>query len=164
MEYQIYVSGHANTGSGGARSVNHVYNFGNWVLWSDCLRNARVITATSYSDGNKVGIGQVANPVAKLHVRSVDGTPAFIAAGTTKGIRIATGSGGTSIQGVDHTGVASFQPLDVNGSILTLSTQGNERARVDARGRISCRHADQGTQFAAIDVPRSVVGGRDWPA
>lgn len=135
MDYQIFVNGGINGGAGVARSANHVVNAGDWVLWASYVTPRQLIRATN---AGRVSIGAVTNPLFKLHVTSSDDyLMPFLAAGNSMGVRIWAGATGSSIQGVDHTGVASFQPLDVNGSAVTLSTQGVQRLKIDGSGHVS---------------------------
>jgi len=135
MDYQIYVNGVYN--SGGARDTHHVYHEGNWYLKSNFTTANPVITATHYSTGNKVGIGNIvaASIAAQLHVKSLDATYPLILAGTTKGLRVRTTAAGSFIEGVDQTGVTSYQPIDVNGSVVSFSIDGTEKSRFSSNGQ-----------------------------
>ena len=53
-------------------------------------------------------------------------TPQFGVIGTTKGMRVLTTSSGTAIDGVDNTLLATFQPLFLRGSTVSLSSGGTE--------------------------------------
>lgn len=68
-----------------------------------------------------VGIGTTA-PVAKVHVNAFDlGTGlALLVNGATKGIRFNFDSTTSYIEGVDNTGVATFQPLTLQGSVINI--------------------------------------------
>lgn len=70
--------------------------------------------------GGYVGIG-TATPIFGLSLKTYD-TNVFLAAGNTKGVRIMTGATIVSIEGVDATGVGSYQPLVVKGSTLDLAS------------------------------------------
>ncbi len=83
------------------------------------------------SSGN-VGIG-TSSPSYKFHTSASDGIIALIN-GTTRGVRFVTNSSQSSIQGVDNTGGASYQPLFVTGSLLQFGIAGSENARFDASG------------------------------
>lgn len=86
------------------------------------------------SSGN-VGIG-INNPNGKLHVSGSDSPAIEIIAGATKAVRFGANSGGAYIEGVDQTGINSFQPLVVDGSVLRLATGGTEWARIDGSGNV----------------------------
>ena len=70
--------------------------------------------------GGYVGIG-TATPIFGLSLKTND-TNVFLAAGSTKGVRVMTNATGSSIEGVDASGVGSFQPLVVKGSTLQLAS------------------------------------------
>jgi len=59
-----------------------------------------------------------------LRASSGDGVTSFIANGASKGVRFVPSGSGFAIEGVDNTGVASYQPLSIGGSSLTLGTSG----------------------------------------
>lgn len=139
LEYQIVVNGGYNTSAGGARSVNHYYHTGNFVIWSNYSAQQRVITCTPYSTGvtgGRVGIGDIAAPGARLHVKTLDAVYPLIVGGTTRGLRVATDSSKTTISGTDQTGSASFQPLDINGSEVTVSRSGTLTATFNSSGNL----------------------------
>ena len=96
------------------------------------------------ADGN-VGIGML--PTAPLSVKNPgNSASAVLVSGPTNGVRIGTTAGGANIDGVDSTGSASYQPLNIGGSSLSLacngafpmtfSTGGLERMRIDANGHV----------------------------
>jgi hypothetical protein len=61
-------------------------------------------------------------------------------AGSTRGLRIWTDSGASAashIEGVDQTGTASFQPLQINGSTLIFQTGGVIAGQFAASGGFS---------------------------
>lgn len=49
-----------------------------------------------------------------------NGNTALLLNGLSKGVRVVPGASGTSIEGVDQTGVGSYQPLTLKGSTLTF--------------------------------------------
>jgi hypothetical protein len=53
-----------------------------------------------------------------------DSATVAIIAGATKGIRFGMSSASSTIEGVDSSGIGSFQPLILNGSTLTLQSNG----------------------------------------
>jgi hypothetical protein len=60
-----------------------------------------------------------------LTITVADGTTAFLARGVTKGVRIVPGATSVAIEGVDNTGVGSYQPLTVTaGTTLTMILSG----------------------------------------
>lgn len=59
-----------------------------------------------------------------------DTVAALLINGTTKGLRVMTGAGGTTLEGVDNTGVGSYQPLLLNGSTMQLQAAGTAVAEL----------------------------------
>jgi len=91
-------------------------------------------TAMTIDTSQNVGIGTT-SPISKLHVSAADGQPLTVN-GATKAIRIITNSSYAAVQAVDNTGVTSYQPLFVSGSILQLGIGGTEYARMDSSGNV----------------------------
>jgi hypothetical protein len=86
------------------------------------------------SAGN-VGIG-TNSPGAKLHVSQGDTSVGALFNGTTRGIRFGFDATSSIIEGVDNTGVSSFQPLTVGGVDVRFTTSGTERVRIDSSGNL----------------------------
>ena len=87
------------------------------------------------ASGN-VGIG-TASPASKLHVSRTDATLIGLFNGTTKGVRFNIDSTLTTLEGVDNSGVASYQPLAFGGSELRFNSNGtSERMRIDSSGNV----------------------------
>jgi hypothetical protein len=88
------------------------------------------------ADGD-LGVGITSPSYRFQAVRSGDGITAGISGGTY-GIRFDNGgtfsSGASTIHGVDSTLTGSYQQLNLNGSVLTLRTGDNERARITSGG------------------------------
>jgi hypothetical protein len=61
-------------------------------------------------------------------VNSSDSATSFLVNGATKGVRFNTSTDGTRIEGVDNTGVGSYQPLILNGSTVTIQSNGGTSA------------------------------------
>lgn len=89
---------------------------------------AAIITAA----GN-LGIGTT-TPNANLNVRGSDSTLVGLFAGGTRGVRFEPSSSAFQIEGTDSSGIASYSPLDVGGSILTFNISASEKARIDSTG------------------------------
>jgi hypothetical protein len=89
-----------------------------------------VIKTTGY-----VGIG-TASPGARLHAVAADGTYQFAVSGTTKGIRFLTTASVAQIDAVDQTLSASYQPLFINGSTVTLANSGSPALTVNTSGNV----------------------------
>ena len=81
----------------------------------------------------RLGAGGAAT-VALLEAGGADGTYLWGLRGTTKGVRAIASSTAVSIEGVDSTLTASYQPLYFNGSYLAWSLSGVESMRLDSTG------------------------------
>lgn len=84
--------------------------------------------------GGSVGINTVA-PNAQLHVIGANSVNSLLVAGATKGIRFIHDTLGSYIDSVDA-GSTVYQPLQVNGSTLTLATGAGSRVFIDATGHV----------------------------
>lgn len=99
-------------------------------VWS--VGSTQIYKAAS---GN-VGIG-TSSPNAKLKVSGADSAAIGIVNGASYAVRFGSTAGvGAYVEGVDVTGVSSYQPLIVGGSTLSLATGGSERMRVDTSGNL----------------------------
>jgi hypothetical protein len=85
--------------------------------------------------GGDLGIG-TSSPGAKLHVSQGNTSVGALLNGTTRGIRFGFDATSSIIEGVDNTGVSSFQPLTVGGVDVRFTTSGTERARIDSSGNL----------------------------
>jgi hypothetical protein len=64
----------------------------------------------------------------QVRVNTADSATALLVNGATKGVRFATSSTATAIEGVDSTGLGSYQPLIINGSTVTIQSNGGTSA------------------------------------
>ncbi len=95
------------------------------------LSGAGSITGSAFKsnlfsvDGS--GNTKIGNPAGgfTFAVQHADSSATALFAGTTKGIRIGNGASSSQIEGVDNTGTGSFQPLVLNGSLLTFQNLGS---------------------------------------
>jgi len=101
--------------------VNDAYTLGTGLM---------VIKSTG-----SVGIGTT-SPAAKLHVSQTNTSIGVLFNGTTKGVRVGFDTTGGIIEGVDSTGVTSFQPLTIGGVDVRFTTSSTERAKIDTTGNI----------------------------
>ena len=88
-------------------------------------------------DGSgNVGIG-TSSPGYKLVVSAASNTnPIAVISGSTKGLRLGADTNGGIIEGVDNTGVGSFQPLTLGGADIRFTTSTTERMRIDSSGNV----------------------------
>jgi hypothetical protein len=85
-----------------------------------------------------VGTSSPATYNGKLVVKTSDQAVLGYFGGTTYASRHGANSSFATIEGVDAaTGVSSYQPLQIGGSILSMATGGTERMRIDASGRVT---------------------------
>lgn len=89
------------------------------------------------TNAGNVGIGTGATIGARFHVSQADTAVQSLFSGTTRGVRIGHSSTGSVIEGVDHTGAGSYQPLIVGGSDVRFTTSATERMRIDNAGLIT---------------------------
>ncbi|WP_020696517.1 hypothetical protein [Reyranella massiliensis] len=87
-----------------------------------------------YFDVAALGVGYGhSNPIFGVSIKVGDPN-IFLAAGATKGVRVMTNSTGSAIEGVDASGVGSFQPLTVKGSTLELASATGSKLYVTDAG------------------------------
>jgi len=81
-------------------------------------------------------------------MRSATDGNKLLVGGLTCAARISTTATGTLIEGTDYTGGASYQPIYVGGSLVSLTTSGVERMRIAADGIVTIANAvDSGGIF-----------------
>ena len=90
-------------------------------------------SAPSYFGGN-VGISTTATSSAKLTVATSDTTLAALFSGASKGLRIVPQPTGMLLEGVDNTGLASYQPLTITASVIGFTYNNTTKMTVDASG------------------------------
>lgn len=106
------------------------------------------------SSGN-VGIGTNA-PLARITVAAADGIVGLIS-GATRAMRFATDSVESTIEGVDNTGLASFQQFKIGGSAVRFATEGTERMRITSAGNVGIG-ANSPSAAAQLDVASTTRG------
>jgi len=111
-------------------------------------------TAMTINSSQNVGIGTT-TVGAKLHVSQVNTTVGALFNGTTRAIRFGFDTTGSVIEGVDNTGVTSFQPLLVGGSDVRFTTSGTERMRLDSNGRL---YINTTAAVGALPAYETIVG------
>jgi len=87
----------------------------------------------TWDTSGNVGVGTT-TPATKFNVSQANTTIGALFNGTTRAIRFGFDTTGSIIEGVDNTGVTSFQPLTVGGVDVRFSTSGTERMRIDSSG------------------------------
>ena len=97
-------------------------------------------TALTIDTSQNVGIGTTSpssyNGV--LNAKAADRAVIGYFGGTTYATRIGANGSYATVEGVDAaTGVSSYQPLQVGGSLLRFDTGGTERMRIDSSGRVT---------------------------
>lgn len=94
------------------------------------------VTAITVDTSQNVMIGTTSTS-GKLRVSAGDGNPILLVNGSSYGVRIGctAGTGGV-IEGVDTTGVSSYQPMVVGGSILVFTISGSEKMRIESSGNL----------------------------
>jgi hypothetical protein len=112
------LTGVTNLASSGALTLGS--NGNTTAITIDTSQNVLVGTASAY---------------ANFVIKKADGTQ-FLVSGTTYGARVRTDASYAYVEGVDFTGSASYQPLQVGGSIVSLATGGTERMRIDSGGNL----------------------------
>jgi hypothetical protein len=86
----------------------------------------------------------------------VDSSVSFLSHGVTHGIRFEHNSAGSTIDGVDSTGTASFQPISIQGTTVTLAIAGTAAGLgVNTSGGVSINSPTSGV---ALSV-QCVAGG-----
>jgi hypothetical protein len=131
------------------------------------------LTITGSNGGNPT-IGASAGNVAfstGVRISNVDaGSPIFGVSGTTRGVRFNTSSFGSSIEGVDNTLGASYQPLNIVASVLGLYTTGVNAIALGTSGstpQMYVTNTASAVNFAQItggvtgNAVRYGVGGSD---
>ena len=84
------------------------------------------------STNNRVGIG-TATPNLQFHLFGTDTINALFA-GVTKGIRFSQTTSTSLITGVDHTGILSYQPLEIGGSAINFSLNASSAMTLNSTG------------------------------
>jgi hypothetical protein len=78
-----------------------------------------------------VGFGTT-SPYARINAATSDGVSSALFSGATKGVRVVSSSSITKMEGVDNTGSASYQPLELGGSYVGFSIGGTEVGRFNS--------------------------------
>ncbi len=151
--------------AGNSRYINiGVENYGNQVPFIQAYHtssDANPWNLVLNPFGANVGVGLL-NPMHKLHVRVADDQVALHLAGTTKGIRFVAQAGGTAIEGVDHTGSVSFEPMRIGASTLAFHVQAVDKVFLNTYGLGVGGWAESGYLFQVNGNPTLKVIFKNW--
>jgi hypothetical protein len=110
------------------------------------------------TDTGNVAIGSTTTSGARLRVSGVDNSFIALINGASFGVRIGSTAGvGANIDAVDVTGVASFQPMSLGGSIVAMQTTGAERMRIDSAGNVGINTVSPVNRLQIVSTPPSAV-------
>jgi hypothetical protein len=98
--------------------------------------------------GGNVGIGTT-GPVARLNVVGANAASIALISGASTAVRIGSSGTYSQIEGVDPTGVGSYQPLQVGGSTLDFTIAGAKKVSIDTNGNVGIGTTGPG---AKLDV------------
>jgi hypothetical protein len=160
-----------STGTGGFSSITTTASVtgGGAVVVRDAASTYNVSGIELYTGGSErmridssgnVGIG-TGSPGYKLVVSAASNTnPIAVISGSTKGLRLGADTNGGIIEGVDNTGVGSFQPLTLGGADIRFTTSTTERMRITSAGNLLLGTTTAGdTGFTIGTGTLSYVGG-----
>lgn len=130
---------------------------GNLIFATNTAGDATIDERMRINSSGNVGIGGT-SPSAKLQTFASDGAYLLAVSGTTKGFRVVTDANQTSIQGVDSTLTASYQPLTLAGSDLRFQSNGiTERMRIDSSGNVGIGTSSP-TNKLTVDGNANITG------
>lgn len=115
------------------------------------LTSVGTLTALTVSGTSTLGVTRAS---------AADGAITFGVAGTTRGVRITTSSFGSSIDGVDNTLNATYQPLTILASVLGLYNSGGGNVQIGTGSNLtqfSVTHTASAVNYATITG--SATGG-----
>ncbi len=116
--------------------ANNVYGFGISAGSMDITSSGTVkIGFNSLTTNTVTNFAQFQS--GQLSLTGTDGTSALLITGATKGVRTFSNSTATSIEGVDNTGVGSYQPLYLGGSQVSVTISNVEKFKVDSSGNVT---------------------------
>jgi hypothetical protein len=109
-------------------------------------------------NAGNVAIGTSAPLGARLKVTGADISYLAVINGASYGVRIGSTAGvGANVDAVDTTGVASYQPMSLGGSIVALQTDGTERMRVTTTGNVGINTITPTNRLQIVNTPPPTV-------
>jgi hypothetical protein len=128
----------------GAKENGTSGNFAGYFVISTASSGGVISEKMRINSSGNVGIGTT-SPGSRLAVVSAtDANPIAYIGGATRGVRIGTTSALSYVEGIDTTGISSYQPLVVGGSDVRFATGGSERMRIDSSGNVGIGTATPG--------------------
>lgn len=118
---------------GGSGTTNTIPR---WTGASTLGDSGLIDNGTTITSSRRFGVGAAAPSGVQSYSSAADGTYQLALAGTTKGLRFLTSASVAQIDAVDNTLVASYQPLFMNGSTVTLAYGGAAALTVNASGNV----------------------------
>jgi hypothetical protein len=124
-----------------------------WNIYADGTANNAIV-------GN-IRIGSTTSPTVALDVTgaanvgstATDFATKLLVYGTARGVRIGTTVSAAAIEGVDQTGSASYQPLQIGGLTLAFQVSGTSIATVTQLGFL----IGNGTAAASLDMATNLT-------
>lgn len=120
--------------------------------------NNGATTAGVFDTNGNLGIGTTSPSAYNglLSVKASDRSAIGYFGGTTYAVRFGANSSFATVEGVDAaTGVSSYQPISINGSVVSLQSGGTERASIDANGTFRVRGAGTAGSTDAVQFSGS---------
>jgi hypothetical protein len=93
-----------------------------------------------------------------------DSTSKFLVVGTATGVRIGTTATVCTLDGVDNTGVGSYQPLVINGSTVNIGVSGVPKILLDASGNLGLVATSFGTNAVGVFAVKNGTAPTTGPA
>ncbi len=90
--------------------------------------------------------------IGNLKISVADAQLGLLVNGATKGARFVASASGFSIEGVDNTGVGSYQPLTINGSVVNLTAPTTISSSLAVTGAVS------GAGFTSLFAAPPTIG------
>jgi len=125
------------------------------VVTNDFTVDATTFQVSAANNSLGIGVTPTATSLLKAATAS-DLAAGYVFAGLTKAVRVGTTTALALVEGVDNTGVVSYQPLVVNGSTLSLRSGAVERIGISAAGVINVANLTA-SQAVFTDASKNLV-------